>query len=377
MLFNFLERYKFYLTKVLNNLCDLIISKGFFKSKGFIYSSILRFSLNIIINNSKYLKVFIEALFVAKRGKRFLNYNNIDLHIYKYKFLKKINFSLDEGIFNLYKYINKINPLIFVILGGIFIFISKYSNNSLLFIYLYKICFSIAINIKWIIITHDFIKNQEFKKNYLNLYSPIRYLLLGMLFIYLTIMVIISFNLINYLIHLIWNMIWAKIKGLKIWNSINTGFSNNKPPKKPQNSNIPFYTQEDKNIKKKALEMKQKLLRMQSDKLNTNDLSMDCRSKSMHSNLNKKWKHNIVIEKREDLSLNDQLDKVQFELEAYNNQKKKFQQSINNIKKSKENFYPDEAKYLWRDYIEVIKSLKFNLKSMKNNLKKQGASSNK
>lgn len=66
--------------------------------------------------------------------------------------------------------------------------------------------------------------------------------------------------------------------------------------------------------------MKQKLLKLQNDKLNTNELRIDCSPKSIsHS---RKWEHNIIIEKRQDLSLKDQLDKIQFELEAYTNQKK-------------------------------------------------------
>lgn len=119
--------------------------------------------------------------------------------------------------------------------------------------------------------------------------------------------------------------------------------------------------------------MKQKLLKLQNDQLNTKNINIDpCSSDSTNSKT-RVWEHKIIIEKRQDLSLQDQLDKVQSELEAYNKQKEKFQQSINNIKKGKENFYPDEAKNLWKDYIEVIKNLNFNLKSMKKNLKKQGA----
>nr|YP_009364344.1 hypothetical protein [Ophiocordyceps sinensis]ARF03385.1 hypothetical protein [Ophiocordyceps sinensis] len=186
-------------------------------------------------------------------------------------------------------------------------------------------------------------------------------------------MVILFFYLMNYLIHLSWYMIWAKIKGLKVWISIKTGFSNNKPPKNPKNTNIPIFTQ--KEIKKKASDMKQKLLKLQNDKLNNNDLSNVCSEPTATKSIShsRKWEHNIIIEKRQDLSLNDQLDKVQSEIQAYNNQKKKFKQSINNIKKGKEKFYPDESKYLWKDYIEVIKSLNINLKSIKKNLKKQGA----
>lgn len=267
----------------------------------------------------------------------------------------------------------KLNPLMFIILGGIFIFISKYNSDNLLFIYLYQINFIIAINIKWVIITHNFIKNEQLKINHFKLYSFIRYLLLVMLFIYLAIMIILFFALINYLIHLIWSMIWSKIKGgfAKLFN---TDFSanHNKPPKKPQNTTIPFSSQDHKDIKKKASEMKQKLLKLQTDKLNTNNINIDCSECASHTksiSQSRKWEHKIMIEKRQDLSLKDQFDKVKSELEAYNNQKKKFQQSI---KKGKETFYPDESKNLWKDYIDVIRNLNLNLKSMKKNLKKQG-----
>ena len=381
----------------------------------------------------KYAKAHVYLASLAN-----LPLNNIDLHISKYKFLlllifsckaqalldlwtrikkicSKINFkdfdfdSVDKGIFKIYNSMclrdfsypgeaplvkhplhatqgisnknYKINPLMFVILGSIFILISKYSSDSLLFIYLYLICFTIAINIWLIIIIHDFIKNKVFKnkKNHFKLYSCFRYLLLAMFFIYLTIMVILFFYLMNYLIHLSWDMIWVIIKGLKIWISIKMGFLNNKPPKNPKNTKIPIFTQDLKEIKKKASEMKQKLLKLQIDKLNTNDLSIDCYEPTATKSLShsRKWKQNIIIEKRQDLSLKDQLDKVESEIQAYKNQEKKFKQSINNIKKGKEKFFPDESKYLWKDYIEVIKSLNFNLKSIKDNLKKQGLSSKK
>lgn len=134
---------------------------------------------------------------------------------------------------------------------------------------------------------------------------------------------------------------------------------------------MPIFKEDHKDIKKKASEMKQQLLKVQKDKLSSNDLSVNDTPKSISHSRN--WEHQIIIEQKQDLSLKEKLEKVQLELQAYNNQKKLFKKSINNIKKGKENFYPDESKYLWKDYIEVIKSLNSNLKSMKKNLKKQGA----
>jgi hypothetical protein len=207
------------------------------------------------------------------------------------------------------------------------------------------------------------------------LYSIIRYFLLGMLIIYLILLIIVLFNLINYLIHFIIKIIWDKLRSYAgnsgLFDSKAKG--HNKPPKKPQSTNMPNpQAKQYKDIKKKASEMKQKLLELQKEKLNQSDWNLD--SSSIHNkntNSFRNWNHQIYIENRPNLSLKDQLNKMKFELEAYKIQEKKFEQSINNIKKGKENFYPDQSKYLWKDYIEVIKHLNFNLKSMKKNLKKQ------
>nr|YP_009449475.1 hypothetical protein [Hirsutella vermicola]AQT19622.1 hypothetical protein [Hirsutella vermicola] len=148
----------------------------------------------------------------------------------------------------------------FFILGSIFLFITIYSN-IILYIYLYQICFIISIDIYLINITYNFIKNKElWYKKYPELYSIVRYLLLGMLFISLIITVILFFLLINYLIHLIWNIILVNIKGstsyTQIWNNIKSSTINsNKSPKNPKNPNTSFFTvgqsKDHKDIKKK------------------------------------------------------------------------------------------------------------------------------
>ncbi len=176
--------------------------------------------------------------------------------------------------------------------------------------------------------------------------------------------------MIHFLIKILWNKL-SKLSA-KVFSFNNTN-NNNKPPKKPQNIYIPdTQNKEHKDIKKKAREMKQKILKLQKDSsLLQNDLNID--SSKVDTTLfssNRNWKQTINIENRQNLSLKDQLTKIKYELEAYKLQKKKFKQSISDIKKGKENFYPDESKYLWKEYIEVIKHLKFNLKSMKKNLKK-------
>jgi hypothetical protein len=77
-----------------------------------------------------------------------------------------------------------------------------------------------------------------------------------------------------------------------------------------------------------------------------------------------------VIEEKPKLTKSQQLDRIIDEYKAYDTQEKKFKNTIKNIKKNKENFYPEESTDLFKDYIKIIKDLKTNLKSMQKNIKK-------
>jgi hypothetical protein len=54
----------------------------------------------------------------------------------------------------------------------------------------------------------------------------------------------------------------------------------------------------------------------------------------------------------------------------YNNKEEKFQNIINNIDNNKEQFFPNESKKLFEEYVDVVKILKNNINSIKENLKK-------
>jgi cytochrome c oxidase subunit 1 len=128
--------------------------------------------------------------------------------------------------------------------------------------------------------------------------------------------------------------------------------------------NFLFKKKTHKDIKEKALEMKNKVLNAQSRAKNLNDNTSNPLFK-------KKWDKKIVIEERSELTKSKQLDRIKYEYKAYDIQEKKFKNTIKNIKKNKENFYPDESTDLFKDYIKIIKDLKKNLKSMKKNIKKR------
>lgn len=128
--------------------------------------------------------------------------------------------------------------------------------------------------------------------------------------------------------------------------------------------------------------MKKEVLNLQKKKYNldclpngnTNKLSnigidkKECASTSFNSS--RKWEKTITIEERLQLSISQQLDRIKYEYKAYDNQEKKFQDTINDINNNKEKFYPKESKALFKEYIKLIKDLKINLKSMETNLKK-------
>nr|QWS06145.1 hypothetical protein [Clonostachys compactiuscula] len=160
-------------------------------------------------------------------------------------------------------------------------------------------------------------------------------------------------------------------------------FSENNP-KNPKNSNTNFFSDSNfklrnkkkkinKDISKKALEMKEKLLKVQ--KTNIENATLQTKS-SWNNNINiqstlpsgktmkRKWDSSIIIEEKQNFTFEDQLNRIQEEYKAYDNQDRKFRSIINNIKKEREEFYPNDAQFLFQDYLDILKSLKQNLKSM-------------
>jgi hypothetical protein len=83
------------------------------------------------------------------------------------------------------------------------------------------------------------------------------------------------------------------------------------------------------------------------------------------------WTNTIEIPKRSDFTVESQIQNINYEYEAYNNQEKKFKKIVIDIDKNKENFFPKESKSLFKEYVEVVKILKINLKDIKKDLKKR------
>jgi len=81
------------------------------------------------------------------------------------------------------------------------------------------------------------------------------------------------------------------------------------------------------------------------------------------------WTNTIEIPKVSEFTVESQLQNIDYEYEAYHNQEKKLKKIVLDINKNKENFYPKESKSLFKEYVEVVKILKINLKEIKKELK--------
>jgi len=127
----------------------------------------------------------------------------------------------------------------------------------------------------------------------------------------------------------------------------------------------------------KAFELKQKILELQKNKQysevqhSKKQEFVFTDNKSPETVLNQRnWNKTIIIEKRPEISSEELLKNIKYEYECYDVQTQKFSDIINNIENNKENFYPPEAKHLFKDYLKVIDILKQDLKTMENNIKK-------
>nr|QWS06167.1 hypothetical protein [Clonostachys rogersoniana] len=167
------------------------------------------------------------------------------------------------------------------------------------------------------------------------------------------------------------------------------GFGDNNP-KNPKNPDINFFSDSNSNkrnqrkninkdISKKALEMKEKLLKVQKASVeNTQSLRLKASlnnicTQTKQQNMKREWNSSIIIEERQELTYLNQLDRIQEEYKAYDNQDRKFRSIINNIKKEREQFYPNEAQSLFKEYLDILKVLKKNLKSMESEMKKKSS----
>jgi hypothetical protein len=319
--------------------------------------------INNVIKNKLNLHLFIFLL------------NFIDL---KNKTLRnKISFALDGLIFSVYNDTKNLNFWFFLILGYCTNMYLSYISFVLL--YFSYLCFGIAVFIKLIEITKLLIENSKFKFNNPKLYLIIKFILFVLLIFNIICIIMFSVNLVNHFFILISKFLDKLIIKTKTkFNNYKTSLK--KQPKEPKDPKpeLLFAHKSEKNYKEelykhhKGLFEEQKKKGIKYPELKEQEIELSKDSSSTKEPLREriKWTENINIETREELSLAKKIEMLKQTYDKFENLAEKFEGIINNINENKEEFFPEESKSLFKEYVEGTVPLKDNLQSMITNLEK-------
>lgn len=278
-------------------------------------------------------------------------------------FFKQIDFSLDLLIKRIYIDTKKVNPLIFFIIS----YFTYFFLDNTIYIYLYQFSFLTGTFFFLIFLNNKFIEYSKLKSNFPLIYYIVKYCLFGILLLNLYLLVIMGQQILILAIKFFNNIILKinildKLKDFKLSLEYKRFKGSNKP-NNPNNSEISFFWKKNKKEKNKIKELREKILKIQNNNNNIKPIETSFSNK-------RNFKETICIEEIPVFSRTDQLKRVQDELKAYTDQENKFKKIVINIKNKKETFFPEESVKLFNEYISVIKTLKTNLKSIEQNLKK-------
>jgi hypothetical protein len=282
-------------------------------------------------------------------------------------FKERLDFSLDQLIFNIYNDIKNLNYLIFFFTAGIIYIYSE--DKNIIYMYISCFLFSISLFIKLVFLLKNLINMKFFALSYPVTYYLIKYALFSLLFINMLILIQLNEKLWVLIITYIKNYIlkikiFDKLSNMKIsWD-----YDSGKIPKNPKNpkkfSFLSFYKKTKR--KKEAWSLKRKLLKIQGKKGRRGEIERIEVTTWTH----RKPKMDIEIHNKSNPTIFDQLERVKKVHQGTGNQIKAFNNIIKNVDENKENFYPNESTSLFKDYVILLKELKNNLKHMEENLKK-------
>ena len=329
--------------------------------------------INIIWSNSTFFFIFIAPL--IKNNKNLLlqtfKDTNSFFKIKSYKsdlFLNNLDLILDQFVYSFFSFIvkNRFNCLKKTGTISIIFFLVK---DITLFDYLYPLFILCSVCIIFIIII-NYIDNTSLKTTNKHIYAFLKRLLNILLL--LTFMVLIGyfiFCLLNLFILLYKLLIKGLDSTLKEELKAKKTSFRSKPPKIPKDLNFSYYSDEKnkKNAEKRAQELKEQLLNFQNKGLSTLDNVDIPQSNGIKRNWNEEP---ISINRPAKWSVNKQRRELNKTYVFYKDQDLKFKTIIKNIDQGKENFYADESKSLFLQYIDLIKHLKNILLEQKRGLKK-------
>lgn len=239
-------------------------------------------------------------------------------------------------------------------------------------VYLSSFFLLTGVLIKLIKTIDYWVNNDQLKKDFPIFHSIMKYILFSLFIIILLILIIIGQKLltmvITYFKNLFLNLdLKKKFKDLKLSLDYKWFKNNGNKPNKPEETFFLNLNNKKKN-KKKISSLKEKIFEAQRRNLNRNTSSTTFKQNSLSEKRN--IKKSISIGNKPKFTISDQLKDVEYEFKAYDNQEKKFKKTVVDINKGKEGFYPNESKFLFNEYVSVIKVLKKNLKLVEKTLSK-------
>jgi len=344
----------------------------------------------VFVGFLKIIRVSCKKFIVFNLLDEYINIylNHFRAHFLKYflnhSFYQSLDISLDLLIIKIYNDIQRINPLIFLILGyNIYMFLRDIDP---IFIYLSFFIFLIGIFIQLIVILKNWIENTAIKAEFHLVHFLVKYFLIFLLIVNAYILIIVGeklwFLIINYIKKFFFKShIFTKLKDMKL----SLEYKLRKSPKNPKNPNSKdlLLINKKKDEKSKKLELKKRAEDLKNKVLNNqrNSVFNECRynSEDVKTNIkelsfskNRNWDGRLAIDKTPEFSKTDQINFINEELYEYEKKIEKFKKIVINIDKGKENFYPNESRSLLNNYIDVIENrLLPDLKSQKTSLNKK------
>lgn len=283
---------------------------------------------------------------------------------------ENIDFVLYQSIRIIYNKIKFYNYLKFLIIAFSIYWTLEGINLNIAILFssfFYYLAFFIIL----VKITYNWIDNILFKDNFPLFHSIILYLLVSLL----------VYNIYLFVINLIWicNLIFSFLKGYILKSNILSKLKDlkldleykyykSKNPKGPKGLQF-FTTKEKKDKDKRALELKEKLLKILTKNTRDNTSDAALKPEKISFSQRRNWKETINIGERPDISNSDLIKNIKKEFNHYDINEKKFKEIVVNIGKGKEGFYPNDSISGFNESINIIKKLKSNLKSMIKNVK--------
>lgn len=271
--------------------------------------------------------------------------------MYLYNNFDNIIVNIAIILHNNLKYIIKANLIILALLLNILPeYIIIFINWEL------SIFFSLFLLSIWV-------NNSSIKKNYPNLYIIVKLILLGLLIISLFSWLILISNIISLVFGILKFNIITKLQAFKT-------FLENKFFKNPQNpSNLPIVDNSSDKKRKEELEVLKKQLFQKQSYNYENSIAKRNGTYTRGGGISRGFQANLTL-KEEIITKAEALTDIKDKIDFYTDQKKRFEDTIYDIKNNNHQWYDNNSIHLFKEYLNLIDFLTKELKIMKKQVKK-------